>query len=295
MVTMEKNKDRIWIIIGALCAIGACICIIVLCVNSAKQKKAAEEMSALTQAEEKITEAVELTPEPISTQEPEISEELPESKEPEELFTESVEALKAAGIPIPEKEVDILALQESSNADIYAWICIPDTQIDYPVLQHPTDDYYYLNYNIDGSKGYPGCIYSEKAYNNKEFTDSNTLLYGHNMKNGSMFANLHKYQDSDFFEKHPYVYIYTPDKLLVYEVFAAYEHSNEHLLYNHDFADSYSFIKYFEEVMSVRSMNNNFKEDITLDGDEYILTLSTCIANKPDNRYLVQGVLINED
>ncbi len=291
MVIMEKNKNKIWIIIGGLCAIGACICMVILCVNGIKQKKAAEEMSALLQTEENMNEPVELTAEPVSALEQQETQ-VPLEEDP---FAESVKALQAAGIPIPEKEVDILALQEGTNADIYAWIYIPDTQIDYPILQHPTDDYYYLNYNLDGSKGYPGCIYSEKKYNNKMFTDSNTVLYGHNMKNGSMFANLHKFQDSEFFENHPYVYVYTPEKLLAYQVFAAYEHSSEHLLYNHDFGDSYSFLKYFQEVMSVRSMNNNFNEQVLLDGDKCILTLSTCIANKPDQRYLVQGVLLNED
>ena len=69
--------------------------------------------------------------------------------------------------------VDFDKLQTETNADIYAWIYIPDTNIDYPVLQHPTDDTRYLNYNIDGSKGYPGCIYTEKA-NAKDFSDFNT-------------------------------------------------------------------------------------------------------------------------
>ena len=61
--------------------------------------------------------------------------------------------LEEQEIPIPEKEVDFAGLQENTNKDIYAWIYVPDTQVDYPVLQQPTDNTHYINYNIDGSKG----------------------------------------------------------------------------------------------------------------------------------------------
>jgi len=205
-----------------------------------------------------------------------------------------MQALIDMGIPVPEKKIDFMDLQENVNKDIYAWIYIPDTQIDYPVLQHPTDNLYYLNYNLDGSRGYPGCIYTED-YNAKDFTDPNTVIYGHNMKNGTMFAGLHRFGDSEYFEEHPYVYIYTEDKLYVYEIFAAYESGNEHILYNNDFSDDYVFLKYLSEIMDGRTMNRNLREDISLTSENRIITLSTCVANKPDRRYLVQGVLLNED
>lgn len=206
---------------------------------------------------------------------------------------DSREILQELGIPIPEKEVDFEDLRENVNADIYAWIYIPDTMIDYPVLQHPTDNTYYLNYNLDGSKGYPGCIYTED-YNTKDFSDPNTVVYGHNMKNGSMFAGLHKYGDSKFMEEHPYVYIYTEDALYAYEVFAAYEHTNEHILYAHNnFSSKALFKTYLDEIMLIRDMGSVIKEDVEYTEDSRILTLSTCISVKPNNRYLVQGVLLN--
>ena len=95
--------------------------------------------------------------------------------------------------------IDFDALWET-NKDVYAWITIPGTVIDYPILQHETDDSYYLNYTIDGVEGYPGCIYTERV-NSKEFTDNNTVIYGHNMRNGTMFTDLHKFRDADFFPK----------------------------------------------------------------------------------------------
>ena len=136
-------------------------------------------------------------------------------------------------IPFEPQVIDFDKLCSETNSDIYAWITIPDTKIDYPIVQHATSNEYYLNYNLDGSKGYPGCIYTEN-YNSKDFSDFQTVIYGHNMKNGSMFAHLHKFEDAKFFEEHPYVFIYTPDRLLVYKIFASYEYSNDHLLFQYD-------------------------------------------------------------
>ena len=211
-----------------------------------------------------------------------------------ETAAEGLQALKDMGIPIPEKEVDFADLQANVNKDIYAWIYIPDTLVDYPVVQHPTDNLYYLNYNLDGSKGYPGCIYTED-YNAKDFSDPNTVIYGHNMKNGTMFAGLHKFEDGEYFKEHPYVYIYTEEGLYVYEIFAAYESGSEHILYNNDFTNDYAYSKYLEGIYSLRSMNSNVKEDVEVTTEDRIVTLSTCVANKSDRRYLVQGVLLNED
>ena len=189
--------------------------------------------------------------------------------------------------PIYDKEVNIAELQETTNADIYAWIYIPDTMIDYPVLQHPTSNSYYLDYNLDGSKGYPGCIYTEN-YNSKDFTDPVTVLYGHNMKNGSMFAGLHEYKDSEYFQEHSSVYIYREEDILEYKVFAAYEYSNYHILLNHNFNSKEVFKNYLNKIFTYKG---NFDTDVELTEESRILTLSTCVANKGSRRYLVQAVL----
>ena len=79
----------------------------------------------------------------------------------------------------------------SVNDDVIGFILIPDTKIEYPVLQSDARRDYYLKRNLDGSTGYPGCIYSENM-NSKEFDDPVTILYGHNMQNGTMFGQLRK-------------------------------------------------------------------------------------------------------
>lgn len=191
------------------------------------------------------------------------------------------------------RTVDFAALQTEINADIYAWISIPDTQIDYPVVQHPSDDTYYLNYNLDGTKGYPGCIYTERE-NAKDFTDYNTVIYGHNMKNGTMFHDLHLYEDESFLPEHPYVYIYTPDRVLRYQIFAAYRYDDRHLLYSFDYATEEGRNGYLSEISSIRNMSIVRDEQVSVTADDRLITLSTCVGNQSENRYLVQAVLIND-
>lgn len=296
----QNKKFNKWNLLTVLFVLGALVCIGILIKMSIDQKRRAEEMSDLIKSTEVVISSEEETDSQEISKESELvesstEEESSSEEEPVDTYAESLRFLTEVGVPIPDFEVDIAALQESTNPDIYAWIYIPDTKVNYPVLQHPTDDSYYLNYNLDGSKGYPGCIYTEKTYNGKDFQDSNTVLYGHNMKNGTMFGSIHKFEDRAFFDEHPYIYVYTPERLLVYHVFAAYEHGNEHLLYNHNFSMKENFLWYFEEVMTERNMTRNILEDIELTGEEKIITLSTCINNKPTKRYLVQGVLINEE
>lgn len=197
------------------------------------------------------------------------------------------------GIEIPEKNLDWQVLKET-NADIYAWIYIPNTDIDYPVLQHETDDAYYLRRDLDGNKNTAGCIFSEHTYNSKEFDDFNTVLYGHNMRDKTMFQNLHNFEDAAFFEENRYVYIYLPDRVLVYDIFAAYEFSDRHVLANYSTISDAGKQKYLDEVFDVRDMKAHFREDVEVTVDNHILTLSTCITGKPDNRYLVQAILIEE-
>ena len=176
------------------------------------------------------------------------------------------------------------------NKDVYAWITVPGTVIDYPILQHATDNTYYLNYNIDGSYGYPGCIYTENM-NAKDFSDNNTVIYGHNMKNGSMFAGLHQYEERSFFEEHSQILIYTPDKEYEYTIFAAYIYDDRHLLYSFDFANEGVYASYLENITNMRDLNANIRDDIDVTKDDKIITLATCMSNQPDKRLLVHAVL----
>ncbi len=204
---------------------------------------------------------------------------------------EPVDIIKARGISIPEKNIDWEELK-SQNPDIYAWIYIPGTNIDYPILQHPDEKSYYLNHNIDGSEGYPGCIYTQNV-NTKDWSDPNTVIYGHNMNNGSMFHDLHRFEDAVFFDETQYLYIYTPERNLVYEIFAAYPFTNIDLMMCFDYSTPEALLVYFDGIWTNRSMTSHFRDSVVLYGDSRIITMSTCIGGQPDMRYLVQGVLLN--
>lgn len=171
----------------------------------------------------------------------EVAETVKEPEEPEEIVT--VGELEEAAYDerdgqaprVPEVKtgpvdnpIDFKALKEI-NPDIYAWIVIEDTAIDYPVACREGDDTFYLHHDLYGDPKYAGCIYSEDK-NAKDFSDPLTVLYGHNMRNGSMFQNLHKFENPEFFDKHPEFYVYTANHRYTYRVFAAYAFDNRHLL-----------------------------------------------------------------
>jgi len=178
------------------------------------------------------------------------------------------------------------------NEHVYAWITVPGTIIDYPILQHPTDDSRYLNYNIDGSFGLPGCIYTEKM-NAKDFSDPHTVIYGHNMRNGTMFAKLHEFRKRDFFDKNRDIIIYMPDGTEIhYKIFAAYIFDDRHLMYSYNFHNPDVYASYLKMVFDIRDMNANIDKDMVVTKDDKIITLVTCISGQDEKRLLVQAVRI---
>ena len=114
------------------------------------------------------------------------------------------------------------------------------------------------------------------------------------MKNGSMFQNLHKFEDEDFFKKNKEVYVYTPDKTYSYTIFAAYKFDDRHLLKTFDFENEKKFENYLRNVQSVRGMDSHVRKSQKVTSKDKIITLSTCVGGQPNNRYLVQAVLTDE-
>lgn len=181
---------------------------------------------------------------------------------------------------------------ESVNSDIYSWIYIPNTDISYPVLQssEDKDDNYYLKHNLDGSYGYPGVIFSQKR-NATDYTDPVTVLYGHNMKNGSMFAGLHQYKDSEYFDGHKDIYIYTPTGKMHYKVFASLTYDDRLILsYYNDFQNIADLMTFYEESME---MADNKDYSVSVNEESNILVLSTC-EKEDDQRYLIEAVLVED-
>ncbi len=180
------------------------------------------------------------------------------------------------------------------NSDIYAWIYIPNTNVDLPVAQSTTDDdSFYLTHNVYKNYQFSGTIYSEKQ-NAKDFSDPVTVLYGHNMLNGSMFASLHNFNDKDFFDKNNTIFIFTEDTLYTYLIYSAYQYDDRHILNSFEMSDPSDFRLYLDSTLEQRPYYCNIRDGITLREDDHILTLSTCMPGGGNVRYLVQGVLVNE-
>ncbi len=194
------------------------------------------------------------------------------------------------GIVDRELIADIGGLQDV-NPDIFAWIKIPGTRIDYPVVQHPTNDEYYLRHGADGMNSSYGCPFIE-ACDSKELNDFNTVIYGHNMNDGSMFAGLHDFENRDFYNDHRIIQICTMEHVYSYEIFAAVMYSDVYIPYCYDDAvvsDRTAFIDSLRtDIVPERSV---ISEDIKVNEKSKIITLSTCDKKLRDNRFIVAGVL----
>lgn len=192
-----------------------------------------------------------------------------------------------------EQIYDFEELQET-NEDIYAWIIVPGTQVDYPILQSGTDNYY-LDHNLDHSTGYPGCIYSNSC-NARDFSDKNTVLYGHNMKNGSMFGCLHEFEDADFFDENRWIYVYTPKERLSYEIYAAVKFSDVYIPAYYGVSDGVGEDAFLSDIVTASEDSDvsHIADEMELTGEENIIVLSTCVNGEESRRYLVVGVLKEE-
>ena len=277
----KLNKKTIYTVIGIAALTVALVCAVILGVKQYrlwKSQQMYEKLAQSTTAQE-VTSTEELQSEEGTTQ------------ALEGYKKEAVRLMTKYGIEVPEKNIDFDAMHREISEDIYAWIYIPNTHIDYPVFQHPTDNSYYLEHNIDGSEGYPGCIYTEN-YNAKDFSDPHTVIYGHNMRDTTMFSDLHLYEDEEFFENNRYVYIYTEYMVYVYKIFAAYQTNNAHQLLNYDFSNKNTVKSYLENTASRMEEPKVYDEDTVFSEDDQILTLSTCVMKERQFhlRYLVQSL-----
>lgn len=185
--------------------------------------------------------------------------------------------------------VDFDALH-ATNPDIYAWIDIPETDISYAVLRREGDNNYYMNHAENGAYYSGGCIFSDD-FNSPAMTDLVTILYGHNLRNGTMFAKLNDFVDPEIFSDHRYMYLYLPDRALVYEIFSAAPHSNEQILKSHDFTNRGEYTAFFADVASA-SGSAQHREDSFPAFDDRVLILSTCFRANNQQRFLVMGRLI---
>lgn len=180
------------------------------------------------------------------------------------------------------------------NPDAYAFIEIPGTQVNYPVMQSSTQpEDYYLDVTFEGVASLPGSIYS-RMINAKDFSDPITVIYGHDMLDGSYFGDLKNYIDRGFFDTYRDVFIYLPDRQLQYQIIAEVVHDDTLISNSHDLKDPNSVPAFIQELQGIQEAQNQFAADMAVTAQDRLITLSTCIGDRPNNRRLIVAKFVNE-
>lgn len=184
-------------------------------------------------------------------------------------------------------EVDFEVLWET-NEDVVGWIYCEDTPINFPIVQAEDNDYY-LSRLIDGTWNSSGTLFADYR-NAADFSDSNTIIYGHNMKNKGMFGTLPNYKEQSYYDEHPLMWLLTPDGNYKVELIAGYVTSST--------SEIYSIGKTEEEVLILAEQSiekSTFASDFQVSQGDRFVTLSTCSYEYDNARYVLIGRLIPLD
>ena len=186
-------------------------------------------------------------------------------------------------LPVLKNPIDFTQLL-SVNSDIVGWLRIRALDISYPVVQGKDNDYY-LHRTFEKTDNFAGCLFVN-SYNMGDFTDQNTIIYGHNMKNGSMFGKLKNFNDPEVFKKSRYFWIFTPDFIYQYRIFSASVVDKTGLTYQISFTDD-EFDQFISRASSNSVVDN---QGVTVTKEDRIVTLSTCTGDD-STRFVVMGKL----
>jgi sortase B len=180
--------------------------------------------------------------------------------------------------------MDFSALREV-NGDVLGWILIPDTKISYPLVQG-ADNQYYLTHTWKKQSSVVGAVFLEYS-NSRDLSDFNTLIYGHRMNNGSMFAGLKYYKQKSYYESHPTVYITDDSGTWQYDIFAAYEVSTQGDTYRMGQQSDSAKQAYIDYCLSQSIYDTGVIPTV----NDKMITLSTCTGNGHATRWVVQACL----
>jgi len=176
----------------------------------------------------------------------------------------------------------------TENPDIVAYITIPGTQVGNAVVQG-TNNAFYLNHDIFRRRNVNGALFMDYR-NTPDFTNPNTIIYGHNMNNGTKFHNLRFYMQQEFFENHPHIVVITDYAVFIYEIFSTFSTRVDFDYIQVHFYDREEFGELVDEI----NRRAVFETGITADSYDRILILSTCTNVRVDMRYVVAGRLAHQ-
>jgi len=186
------------------------------------------------------------------------------------------------------------AREMTENPDIVGFLFVDGTNITNVIVQ-ADDNYFYLHRDMFGNRNINGSVFMDFR-NSPDFTDPNTILYGHNMNNGTMFHNVRYYMQQEFFQEHPYIKVFTDERLFIYEVFSTFStradrtYRAEFDYIQVQFQDDDEFGDLVNEMMRRRV----FETGIVASADDRLLVLSTCTNVQRNTRYVVVARLAAE-
>ncbi len=175
------------------------------------------------------------------------------------------------------------------NPEIIGWIYCEDTVINYPIAQANDNDFY-IDHSYDRRSNPCGALFAE-CLNRRDFADSNTIVYGHHLIDGSMFASLEKWAKQDYFDEHPVMWILTPERDYRVELFAAY--------YISATSDAYTVFQgpspELDEYLALTKQRSAVTADVELDGEAKYVMLSTCAYVFSLARSVIHGKMVPVD
>ncbi len=209
-----------------------------------------------------------------------ISTSVPNNEDSESEITEPPMPVETSPI-----SVDFDTLKEA-NEDVIGWLYCEDTPINYPVLQSD-DNSYYLRRLVNGEWNVAGSLFMDYR-NNLSNNDWNTVIYGHNMKNDSMFGTLPEYRNQDYYEQHPVMYFLTPEADYKIELIAGFVTPSDSALYNVYLSES-DRTSLYDELLGLSDFQAN---EYSFGENTQLLTVSTCSYEYDTARYVVVGIMI---
>lgn len=192
------------------------------------------------------------------------------------------QAMKASELPPIAVDFSLL---EAADGGVAGWLYGEDTILNYPVAAG-TDNSYYLNHLLDGTRNACGTLFIDSA-NAPDFSDRNTVIHGHHMKNGSMFGWLESYREQAFFDAHAQLYLLTPNGEYRLDLIAGYTTRSEGDGYEKWFADDGAFLAFVNEARA----RSDFISDVAVEPDDRLVTLSTCAYVFEHARYVIHARL----
>lgn len=275
---MKRNKKIISILLFVLAGVCILAAVILFVRGRLEDRHMEESLEALrpTQEETSVTEPASSAP-----TEPSVSDPVSESGAKAEETTAATEEVTRIDNPYADSFL--------ANKDMAAWLQIPGTGIDYPVMWTPEDETYYLYRAFDGSENKNGCLLLDTDSCLDPLT-TNLIIHGHNMKSGAMFGNLTDYEDPDYYENHKNIILYTRECRRNYEVIAVFRSQ----VYRKT-DQVFKFYKFFQADTREEfdDFYNNIKQlsqydtGVTAEFGDHFLTLSTCVYHVEQGRFVV--------